>query len=851
MRLIFGGHFDAGTWPHPLHARDALAGECIVGPQHFLTLLETHLGLGGTPAPECLRTSAFRKILHEHDNDQQFYHRSFSVDPWGVATRLLSWHDMLVDAGWDGHPVGDGRLKQLTTLPAPSILGIPARVNQVAHHLRLRPRFIDQLHLADPPHAFPPAWQRLLAQLNPSPLPQPAPPQGDATDVGRLRSGSGQAQGDGSVVHVRGRSPWESAEILAAWLSSGPDLGSAAIVCSARGDILDTALRRYDLPCIGSTRSSPWRPATQVLPLLLALGWKPLDPYRLLEFLTLPRTPLPFGRQDLAQSLRDAPGIGGPVWTAAFERALQRAENDEERDKNQSRFDRWIGGIVPLAHFDRSAGMPVSVVADAAGHVAQWAMSLLALPDFRDDPALHAARSQATALKSIALDWSDPVILPRHLERMLSELASVGIVAQLFHGETGRLSKVASPGAIVGPAETIIWWNFVGDDSSLPESPWSSAEQARLRDAGIMLPDIAHTLQYQVEAWKQPIRWAHHRLVFVSWEAQGHASARNHPLFDEIQATFCPHPATERLIAVAAGDESLLWRPHRTPLGQRNQPASREHWTIDADLIARRTTESFSSIEMLIECPLRWTLHYAANVRGRVLTGVADHELLSGTLAHHILEFVVTRHPLPDPQTGATVAAEEFDRALPLMAAPFLLPSRATERLMLRDSITRAASRLVEYLHDTRQTVADVEAKLSGTLNDDTALDGAADLLLLDDLGQRAVLDLKWSSSHYQKKLSRGTAVQLALYAHLVQTSAADYYGIREARVMTNQGPDMAATFQTVVATWSAHMNRLAAGSICATGHAGIQSDKIEAGQMVLQPPCRFCEHRLFCGVPS
>ena len=76
---------------------------------------------------------------------------------------------------------------------------------------------------------------------------------------------------------------------------------------------------------------------------------------------------------------------------------------------------KWLGGVVPLAQFNRHDGMPTTLIAQAAHDVAQWSMSLLSLPDFRNDTALHAARTQALTLQKIAEDWHGPVMLPRHL----------------------------------------------------------------------------------------------------------------------------------------------------------------------------------------------------------------------------------------------------------------------------------------------------------------------------------------------------------------------------------------------------------------------------------------------------
>ena len=205
-----------------------------------------------------------------------------------------------------------------------------------------------------------------------------------------------------------------------------------------------------------------------------------------------------------------------------------------------------------------------------------------------------------------------------------------------------------------------------------------------------------------------PYRMDHYEAGARSWEKQGHATVRCHPLYDDFVATFCPSRADQNRI--------LLADPPRLPLQPLAMPRERTVWALPPNLIERRAVESASSIENSIGCPLRWTLKYAAHVQPHVLGGLADGELLASNLAHRVIEEVIVQTPLPTPTHASWLALEAFDSLIALMAAPLLLPSRATERMALRNQIARATSRLATHLRDAGLTVEGIEAGTPASL---------------------------------------------------------------------------------------------------------------------------------------
>jgi hypothetical protein len=783
VHITFGLHLDAGVWPHPLHNRQAIAGHATVGPLGFLDILETHLGLTAPPSAATLRIAAFYQALHEQNSSTRFYHDSFATDPWGVAAHLLTWHDQLTEAGWTGQPLGDPgtRLHDLSSHPHPPQPSLAQRIWATVAHPK---PFIETLYLADPLNDFPVPWQALLSNFPTQSLPThpPTTPQ---------------------IQHFRGSSPTETAELLASWLKhhAPPD---TVLITESASDILDEALHHQDLPTLGSDRRSRWRPATQVLPLLLSLSWQPLDPYRLLEYLTLSRTPLPPTRYRLAEALMKSPGIDNPLWRTIYTPEL----------------DPWLGH---LARYDRTQGIPIEDLKTLIAQVADWAAT--------NDPTAH---TQAQALQDALGFCTTPALPAAHLEQLVAQVTDQNTGRQTWPAESGNFYRVRHPGAILAPADTIVWWPFV-DVPAPPAPPWTAAERAIAQQHDIILPTLSNTLRARDRAWHRPLQAK--TLILASWARAGSEPVRPHPLADEF-----PH-----LIP------TVLDLPS-TPLAHRWGREPRPTWQVAPGLLSPRPKESATSIETLLQCPLRWTLHYHARLKPRPLMGLPDQEQLFGLLAHKIIQDVLLAQP--PPATARTLAEDAFTRHLPAMAAALLQPSRTIERKRLSKTIARAAEHLAQHLHASPYTVVAVESQQQGTFQSST-LEGAIDILLSNQ-GQPALLDLKWTARRYRKKLLSGTAIQLAIYSHLIGSWAAGYYAVCDDQLLipsgtafTGRSPLHGPTLSdTLAATTSSHADRLAeltVGRIEATGHAELK-DGLKDGVLTLKPPCQYCDYSAFCG---
>lgn len=112
MKLVFGLQADGRAYPDFPGGAIGVLGEAVVGPRGLLDILETQLGLTGPSKAEAIRIAAYSTKLANAltRRPSAFFARSFEKDSWSTAERLLRWRDDLILAGWNGAPIGVGRI---------------------------------------------------------------------------------------------------------------------------------------------------------------------------------------------------------------------------------------------------------------------------------------------------------------------------------------------------------------------------------------------------------------------------------------------------------------------------------------------------------------------------------------------------------------------------------------------------------------------------------------------------------------------------------------------------------------------------------------------------------------------
>ncbi|MGE5199249.1 MAG: PD-(D/E)XK nuclease family protein [Rhodospirillaceae bacterium] len=868
MRIVFDPDFDHGSWPGPLRGGRASAGEDWVGPSGLVGVLETALGIGG---PWLTMQERAARMVPAVSRMEGFWARSAEVDPFAAARRLLQWRDTLVMGGWAGTARGP-RLAALASLPAADVPGLPDRLRAVQRALERRAAPIGPLELLTPRADLEWLWQRTLDLLERrgtrvTEAEIAAAPAPEGSDLAVARAGRFKPSGDGTLILLRPAGPLAAAEEAAAWTASQGRTAGTLIVGS--DPALDTALHRHGLPTAGASHAMRDGVPLQVLPLVLELGWSPQDPQRAYELLSMRASPVPAEvRWRLRRALGEWPAVDSDTWREKLAEGLAAIDDPARRERVKKRLD-----IVWAAPVLRSDRYPVSEVGRRARMLVQWFNARAVTAD-DEAPAWHAAVAQCQTLLDMIQHAGLTSLSAPQLRHLVAEATQGAGGDRPFPPEAG-LSHVGAPGSVAGAVPLIVWWRF--DDVSaggIPRLPLTRAERDELESLGVVLQDPGRAAAIQARRWRRPLEQASERLLLVcpGKDIDGE-DLHPHPLWDELVARVDEkntRRVAERTLmrASLAGLVPQQRREALPPL------APRRVWAVPAGRIARRETESPSSVEMLFGCPFQWALKYAAKLEAADSAQVeeAASPRLLGSLLHHVMNRLFAGPPLGAAEAAAEAGAV-FDREGPRLVAALFLPGAESQREHVRRVAAATARALFDMMQARKLRVIDTEVTRTGQAFG-AAFIGRVDLVLggpSGGVGSRRIVDLKWGGAgRKQQALEAGAAVQLASYAYLEAEGrapfpAVGYYVMDGQRLLTTQpdafqaaeaveGPTPEETWRRVEATHAREWSDLDQGTLTARGveteTAKVLKEPQAEGDLLRIPPaCHYCDYGALCGL--
>jgi hypothetical protein len=866
---------------------DASAGRLHVGPAGFLVRLEQSLGIPTPLTHEPVRVAEYAKRLAAHDDGKQFYSASRRADPWRVARKLLSLRDELVSAGWNGKfpDIGSGRLKAFAELEVlsqehPLELGSPDRLLKVIERLKLLPAGIERLELIDPASCFSKLWRDIFTCLgqNGTEVRQRTLPNPHASgDLGiaqkaLLRKAPGKVKGDGSLLKIEAKTLMEAAEATAACLAALlKKRNPQSVVLIRDGDsraalVLETALRKYDLSSAGLTLESSHRPATQILPLFLGLAWAPVDPDLLLQFLTLPSSPIPaIARQSLRAALSGAPGFASRAWQQARSDiviTIGEKYGAAEAVEVDGKLKLWLDEV---ERTPRSGEMPIAHAIRLTRQVEDWANRHAHGSEV--DPFFFQAKEQAAVMCRLLELHPRGSITSPEMGRLLYDVLQTGISYKMSCKEHDCINLISNPAAIFAQVPVVIWWQCVGSSAAMPAKRfWTDNEARALEQAGCDLLLPTDLLLENARAWRRPVLCATEAMILVQPEQVFGEVQESHPIWNEITMKVAPTEADQLL--VTTNPASLLGGSRfSTPTVERTRkyfPQAKPSWNIPALHLRPRPIESPTALETLLGCPLKWTFQYKARLR-EPLQFMSERELLYGNLAHHLVgdylrSFIGQELPLPN--TAKETVTRLFDEQVAAEAATLIKPGMDRERTYVRQTMSRAAGVLVELLHRGGYRIDSVEEEHTDSFVLGQ-LQGRTDLIARRTKdGKKAVIDLKWSRDKRKiQALKNGTALQLAAYSYFVRTNNAwpstAYFIFPTAQLYSTDendfpgcifvpGPSEEEVWNNAVLSIQKIRTSLDGGKI--TVPCFTEDDKkLPTEGMNIEPPCKWCSFQMFC----
>lgn len=861
--------------------------------------LEQSLGIPTLSGDQPVRVAEYAKRLVFHDDGSRFYSASRQADPWRVARKLLSLRDELVLAGWKGQrPDGESRLSVFAELEEmardyPLSPGPAERLLRVLSRQGVLPTGIDRIELLDDPEFLPRLWRDVLERMAKAGTQISrrqevcAEAQGDLGNGQKVLQGktAGEVRGDGSLLRLESTGVVEAAEAACAYLrcllkKAPPE----AIVLVRDGDprtalALQNVMRAFDIPSVGLSLDSSHRPATQILPLFVGLAWEPVDPDLLVEFLTLPSSPVPAeARRHLRESLNDAPGYQSHSWKEARQRAIEEigskygADRAAEADRE---IKQWLDDVkrTPLRN-----EMAVTDAIRLVAQVESWA-NLRAHAEEAAKPFFAQAKQQAALMLRLLELHPRPSMSKSEIGRLVLDVLQSGICHELNNKEIDSIRVISGPAAIFGPARHVIWWQCIASSAGVPAPLfWTEDELDFLKRSGCEIPSSTDLLLDHARTWRRPVLCAKKSLLMVQPRQVFGEPAESHPIWNEITATIAVDDAAKAKISVSAaellnGTVAALDTPLDTiKVIKLSLPAPRQVWQLPPDSVSPPPFASPSSLEKMLGCPLHWVLQYKAGLRKPLIQVLNERQLLYGNFAHwlvgeYLREFIGKE--LPNPNQTASEIGRRFDALVESEAAPLAKPGMDRERTYVRETLVRATRSLVHLLHQGGYRIASIEETHEGEflLGE---FEGRTDLTVrrASD-GKTAVIDLKWSSEGRKRDaLKKGTALQLAAYSYLTKVrerwSPTAYFLFPSAQLYSTSedgfpgsihitGPCEKDVWEAAMTLTRETKSKLDSGTVEVPGleeDNGTSGRKQGAEIMDLQAPCEYCNFKLFCSHP-
>lgn len=891
MELVFGLSADGRCYPDFPGEKAGAVGAAVVGPNGLVDILETQLGLRGPSVSSVARIAAWQAKL-DHLGGDRFWSSSFNADPWATARLLLAWRDALVLAGWSASgakplPKRLQELREVEQSAPATMVGLGDRLWRVIEALRSGdPIAINTVSLIDDRVLLSPGFEDLIAALEARGVPIGAGPQSvlpTGSDLAILQSAllrpATQAlSDDGSVVDLVAQTEIMLAEAVADWLLAlGEDGRGSTVVIVESGStaLLDAALARRGLAKLGLSAASSFRGALQILPLAMALQWRPFNPATLLDLMLLPRPPIGrFAASFLATALSREPGQGGREWSTAWERiekilakdvtSGKRKPSDVEATLNDWRL--WTTS----RHFDPEVGMPKPEALAVAQRVIAWAVASDA---GAGDALLMSVVATARAL-SDALESSQRLTFPRLLmEAMVTQAIGEGVADPAHLAQAGPVRVVSRAGAIWDKAERVVWFDFKDPGFAPAASPWDEAERVALAAEGCHIETPVHAAARQSSEWANALGRTGRQLVLARVVEDGRGEIGTHPLAHRL-ASVLGQRETARKIRREAEDlltsasmkvgGAVLERQSR-PL--TSLPVKAPLWPIAAPTIARTAgrSESATTLQNLLSCSLKWLLSDVLDLRpGRAHT-IPNNNTLLGNVAHALAQQLFVPGEPPDPDAVRKAIGETLDGLTEAIAAPLLQPGGARDMAIARRRIPEALAFLAEHMRARGLRVIATEAAVAGELGAGLKLHGRIDMKAELPGNKPVVIDFKWTNNdkYRREELEEGRAIQLAVYGRLVNgkggMAPAGYYMLAQRKLLAEPNcplateavdvaRDLAQTALDIAASWKIWQSVISDGRVRATGVD--PGEGLPQGlQIALPGPCKFCDFKSLCRV--
>ncbi len=785
MKILFSTSFDSGYYlDYSLPENKYLFNVKICGPQGLLEVLERMTGNSGNYPGTLERRLLYCDILDSFfQKNKTIFNDSYINDPVGVAGELLRYRDQLTMVGW-GKDVPDITLKIDTLREIEKEAEVPPgpcdRFRKVLEcipdeQINIDISKIDIHENREDIHPFYNDLFEVLSERGVDIVYHNLPESwDDSTPLSAIKNlvlgKEKQVELNPNLNNffqiIRFRSEIEAAHFFAGQYPFSSD----SVIIQTENRLFSSVVGSYGLPIPAVREPNVNSGIIQLFKLAASLFTEPVNIHNYMAYLQVPLHPV-------SKSLRYA--------------ILDHIANQGGGDENE--FRSIVEGFVFVDEKDRKLqelflipgnSKNGEVVVDTVGKfynlLAAWARKRV----FRDENADKTTRKQLNHLRQLCdfllralQNYSEKEILQDALLKMIHDIYEP-VDIQLNITEKGSVNMVSSPGQLISNTRLTIWLDFYNNAIS---PRWydflSTIEKTRIDPEDKLLWKPERQAASMLNKCKRTFLKSNEKICLVVAEKTGDNDTAEHPFHSFLKAKisnldFFTISYSEDPTSVLHGweipeirIETKIILPEKKHL----------HKISRGDLIKPRSTESYSSTELLINHPFDWTFQYPLMIKQGYTYELDEVETTMGNVAHYFINLL-----LNECNNDISMILARLDNSYEMdlrntvtgYGAILLLPENSFEYTRLKQRLADSFRTLLDIIRLNQLRIVGSEKEFTYALvaQGNQEYTGDVDMLLETADGKKVIIDLKWTRkvNRYTRKLQESKAVQLALYQELV-----------------------------------------------------------------------------------
>lgn len=779
MKIYFNQHYSSD--PYVDYEKATYFGTVYCGAEGLLNIMMLHGGIAELSLSSEERKAAYHNNMQKCMDPEQLCSQSFKLDPFATSNAVLAWRDTLVAAGWDLKNGDTPKLQFIRDMePADMPPGNADHWNK-ALRLSAEQRMFPEnaeIIITQPKESLEPKFAALFA--NQEQLGITIHYKSDERAIADGNLGKIQQwflDGQKGSINIHNNDDtfellrFNNEEAALRYIATQPADRWSLYYCQ-QAKRFDNTLRLLGQPVCGSELGACEPQVVQLFTLGNGIFEYPLNLNRILAWLNAPIHPL--GRslcQKLARVLASSGGICNDEWNAVINQHLDSFADDKEHEKESGK----IRIFLPLR---KTETLETKSVESFNNALCTWAKRLLSMEEFPYDEIVYEQLRQidtyCSALLNILREHQQESISFIELQRWCQSIVSPKSYTQ-YEAEAGCRRVITAEGDIHSVADSLVWFCIEDDGAgAYPFDFLTTEECAVLKDSGTYIYDKTQYSCIKREAMVQTLLRTR-KLTIIECTKLNGEPLRRHPLMLQLNE------------AVDGGLASLFIMPQLseeslTDDKSVNNSSDELVLQLEDDVVIHPRheydrTESYSSLDLLIQHPFDYVCQYNAALGDVGIPTLDDRDRTMGNVAHRIIEKVF-EHGTDKAEQGRRIR-EEYDRIFDeeVDSIGLLLRQReyAIDLNTMRKQMRGALGQLQEIIINNGLTVDECEYEFKtldwAAAGDDVKLASRADMLLTDADGNKVIFDFKWSPNRksYKKKIQTNTALQLAIYKHLAE----------------------------------------------------------------------------------